>query len=209
MHEPVTVRSFNVNDEPFLQRLKTATAPQHAALESQPLLQALMTPAVSKEQYRHYLLGMKAISEACEQTVWTLVGVSFAAGPSATALIEEDLRRLSSPGNATLSLPAFVFPKNLSLPFAWGFAYVMEGSKLGGRVIFKHLQKTLGIADDAGGAYLANKGADTGTEWKAFLQNLLAYTAVHRCEEEVVNGAIFGFRSIREYFEANGQPHDH
>ena len=186
---------------PFLQRLKTVTAPQHEALEAQPLLRVLMTPTISKEQYRDYLLRMQKITEAYEQAVIPLLNTPAPARPL-SGLIAEDLQWLSSADHLP-SLPDFTFPQAITLPFAWGFAYVMEGSKLGGRVIFKHLQRLLGLTEDAGGAYLANRGVDTGAGWKEFLQNLTTYTAAHHCEEEVLNGAIFGFTSIHHYFDAN------
>lgn len=196
---------FRATEQPFPQRLKETTAPQHRRLESQPLLRALMSPAVSAGCYGAYLLRMKRLTGAYEEKALPLLAASpFPFFPTHTAslLIDEDLRRLSVPVE-DVSLPVFGLPENLSLPFAWGFAYVMEGSKLGGKVIAKHLQKTLGIVGDNGAAYLVNAGADTGREWKGFLQSLAAYTAAHRCEEEVVHGAIFGFTSVHEYFDAN------
>lgn len=206
MTEPATASARNLKDEAFLKRLKADTAPQHAALEAHPLLQALMMPTVSRKQYFRYLSRMQKIVEAYEAAVLPLLAgspLAFAATKSSAQLIAEDLYTLSFAGEQAVSLSAFVLPQNLSLSFAWGFAYVVEGAKLGGRVIFKHLQKIIGLTASEGGAYLANAGANTGAEWKEFLQKLSAYTAAHRCEDAVLNGAIFGFTCVRNYFEAN------
>lgn len=197
---------FRATEQSFPQRLKETTAPQHRRLESQPLLQALMSPDVSADCYGAYLSRMKKVAGAYEEKVLPLLAASpFPFFPThiASLLIAEDLRRLLPSVDEDGPLPVFGLPENISLPFAWGFAYVMEGSKLGGKVIAKHLQKTRGILADNGGAYLVNAGADTGREWKGFLQSLAAYTAAYRCEEEVIHGAIFGFTSVHEYFDAN------
>ncbi len=210
MIEPITGAQLRANENSFLQRLKTATAPHHAALEAQPLLQVLMTPAVSRKLYRDYLMRMQKISQAFERTILPLLSAFlFAPKQLSSELIEEDLGKLFFNNETLPSLPGFAFSQTSTLPFAWGIAYVMEGSKLGGRVIFKHLQKTLEINENNGGAYLANKGADTGAEWKEFLQKLSAYTKAYCCEEELISGAIFGFASIHHYFETNEKVHDH
>lgn len=208
MPEPMTSAPLRTNENSFLQRLKTATAPHHAALEAQLLLQVLMSLDVSRKQYRKYLVRMQRISQAYERTILPLLAASFAPKQPSSELMEEDLCKFPIDDENLHPLPGFAFPQNSTLPFAWGVAYVMEGSKLGGHVIYKHLKKILAINEDNGGAYLANKGADTGAEWKEFLQNLSDYTKAHCCEEEVISGAISGFASIHHYLEANGERHD-
>lgn len=209
MFETATVRPFNRSHDSFLQRLKKETASQHTALEAQPLLQVLMQPSVSRQQYCDYLLRMKKITETYESRLWPLLSSSlpaFVPKRSSSLLIAEDLRQLAC-SDQQISLPEFRLPSHIHLPFAWGFAYVMEGAKLGGLVIFKHLQKVLGITSESGGSYLTNKDANTGLEWKEFLQTLSLYTSTNNGEEAVLNGAIFGFTSIHEYFDANEKAH--
>lgn len=208
MLESGNASSFNAGAAPFLQRLKTDTATHHVRLEAQPLLQALMAPGVTVAQYGGYLARMKKIADAYEESVLPVLRSSqpaFAPKRASSLAIAKDLQALAPPNGRPSSLPDFVLPQTVSLPFAWGFAYVMEGAKLGGKVIARHIQKALGFTESHGAAYLTGAGADTVPEWKAFLQALSSYAATARCEEETVNGAVSGFASIHDYFEANGQ----
>jgi heme oxygenase len=49
-----------------------------------------------------------------------------------------------------------------------GCLYVLEGSALGGRVIFKQLQSALKLTDLTGGRFFAGNGEQTMPMWQAF-----------------------------------------
>lgn len=61
-----------------------------------------------------------------------------------------------------------------ALPEALGCHYVLEGSTLGGQVISRHLQKTMGVVPGRGGSFFASEGRDMGVMWRAFCRALEA-----------------------------------
>ena len=93
--------------------------------------------------------------------------------------------------------------KKIAAPFAWGFAYVMEGSKLGGKVIFKHIQRQLGFSENSGASFIAGDGVNTFGLWKEFLLKFSAYVTQNSCEDEAIQGAEYAFKSIYNFFEIN------
>lgn len=190
----------------FLQQLKTTTAPQHSQLEAQELLAALMSPAVSKQQYKQYLLLMKEVQRYYESVILPSVAFvfPFLQNAKSSMLIEEDLQQLTSIIELNKITKLFSFSTvAVSIPHALGFTYVMEGSKLGGKVISKHILRTLGFTADNGAAYLSNTGADTGREWMNFLHVFSTFITSEGIEEEVMKGAGEAFGSIYHYYQSN------
>ncbi len=55
---------------------------------------------------------------------------------------------------------------------ALGSMYVLEGSSLGGQILSRHFEKTLGVRPDSGCRYLSAYGSDTGVMWKIFCEVL-------------------------------------
>lgn len=53
-----------------------------------------------------------------------------------------------------------------SKPAALGALYVLEGSMLGGQLIARRLQESLGVGPDNGGRYYAGRGPQTFAHWK-------------------------------------------
>ena len=84
-----------------------------------------------------------------------------------------------------------------------GAMYVMEGSKLGGKVISKHIQQTLAFSESCGAKFVSNYGVNTVALWKIFLSKFSEYVVENDCEEEAIRGANGAFTSIYDYFESN------
>lgn len=87
--------------------------------------------------------------------------------------LEADLRALGLSQQAITDLPDA--PQSL-LPDAadsiWGALYVLEGSNLGGQLIYRQIQLTLGLDQHAGAAFFYGDGPRTGPHWKHFLTAL-------------------------------------
>jgi heme oxygenase len=58
---------------------------------------------------------------------------------------------------------------------AFGCLYVMEGSTLGGKIIYNILKKQLGLSDSAGASFFYGYGPATGEKWKTFGASLEAF----------------------------------
>ena len=194
-----------VSEAVFLNNLRMATGEKHKMLESQGLLAALMSPEVTMDHYTTHLSLMQTIHQVFEQQLLPQLSILFPDKESIlmSGLISDDLRFLG--GSHAGFLPAaYALPvKTPSLAYALGFLYVLEGSKLGGKVIFKHLQKTLGISGEEGGKYLTDNGANTGSNWKRFLGVFAEYVTARQLEEEAIAGANDAFTSIYTYYQSN------
>jgi heme oxygenase len=73
---------------------------------------------------------------------------------------------------------------------------VLEGSTLGGRVLYKHINKALGFEADSGAAYFCGYGADTAGKWRLFLSCLSDYAADQVAAERIIASAIRTFTQM-------------
>ncbi len=185
----------------FLQTIKKATAQLHQLLESNSLLSTLVSPRVTIREYYCYLVLMQEIMTVYERDLLTLVAIKQT---KATQLIANDLLNIGYALPQSDALNKYSIPaEKIRTSFAWGYAYVMEGSKLGGKVIFKHIQRNLGFTEIFGATFLADGGANTMGLWKEFLTKFSGYVTENNNQEEAIQGAEYAFQSIYQYFELN------
>jgi heme oxygenase len=159
-------------------RLRAATAPLHAALETRlPLL----APSVQLADYRDYLALWWGFQAPLERSLHGIAALSQVlpdlAQRSKTAALEHDLHAL---GVHARSLPECRhLPRLTDLAQALGVLYVLEGSTLGGRQIQRHLSGRLphAVMRDAT-RFLDCYGVRTGAMWCAF----------QRCAERAAPG---------------------
>lgn len=190
----------------FIRKIKNSTAELHLHLESQELLSAIMTPSVTNLQYYFYLTLMKKIEEVYERDIVASLASQFPGFEQrkASQLISDDLNNIGDILPQSFAIRDYTVPhKKISTPFAMGFMYVMEGSKLGGKVIYKHIHRTLGHSENGGAKFIADYGVDTFGLWKEFLSKFSMYVTQHDCEEEAIQGAEYAFSSIHDFFELN------
>lgn len=77
--------------------------------------------------------------------------------------------------------------------FAWGLAYVLEGSRLGGRVLYRQLAERLAPHPLN---YLQGAGEQTGARWKAFIAELRAQHFAPEAVRSACDGAVHGFEQL-------------
>lgn len=75
-------------------------------------------------------------------------------------------------------------------PFGWGVAYVLEGSRLGGQVMYRRLADALAPHPLA---YLQGAGRDTGARWTAFLADLRRHVRTDAEVRAACEGAVRAF----------------
>jgi heme oxygenase (biliverdin-IX-beta and delta-forming) len=94
------------------------------------------------------------------------------------ALLEADLHE---PGMPTMRMPAdgAAWPQDAGAAWRWGVAYVVEGSQLGGAVLYGRLHARLAPHPLR---YLKGSEAGPGPRWRAFMLALRAHV---RTEEEI------------------------
>ncbi|AWK05615.1 hypothetical protein HYN56_15765 [Flavobacterium crocinum] len=184
----------------FLHNLKTQTADSHQKLEELSVSKSIMSPDMKLEEYTHYLSLMHDVHNDTEAVIFPFFAdlLEDLEQRRKKHLIEDDLLFL----NYKKADFAKIFHKQeMSVPFALGVLYVVEGSTLGGRFILKNVSKYPELSGEKGVSYFNGYGEKTGSFWKAFLSFLSEYEQKHECGEEIIEGAVFAFDSIYKHFE--------
>lgn len=137
---------------PVLERLRAETRLHHGAIEtSLDLVSATLTLGA----YRHTLVRFHGFYRPLEvdmQAVGVWTGCGFDMGARwKTALLKADLRSLGVSEPALLAV-CIDLPPHANLAAAFGCLYVLEGATLGGQIINRALEKSLGITPQAGSA---------------------------------------------------------
>ncbi|AXB57566.1 biliverdin-producing heme oxygenase [Flavobacterium fluviale] len=185
----------------FLNDLKTQTADSHKKLEELPVSMSIMSPDMKIEEYAKYLNLMHDVHADTEETVFPLFSglLDDLEQRRKKQLIEADLSYL----NCDVTSFEKVFKtENISIPFALGILYVVEGSTLGGRFILKNVSKVPQLSGDKGVSYFNGYGDKTGSFWKSFLNFLSEYEQQNNCGDAIIEGAVFAFDSIYNHFES-------
>ena len=185
----------------FLQTLKSASRDGHVRLESNSLLSAMVSPFLTLRQYYSYLILMQKIIDAYERHICVKIG--FGQGNSSFNIIEDIETIGVIPVNDALTKPYSLPSDKFSMSFALGFMYVMEGSKLGGKIIFKNIQRNFGFSEIHGAKFISDAGSDTIEHWKKFLNSFSNYIVENNTEKEAIKGAQYAFESIYDFFEVN------
>jgi heme oxygenase (biliverdin-IX-beta and delta-forming) len=193
----------------FLARLRTATGLHHASLESSPLLAALMTPDLDRAVYtailRKFYGFMRPLeARAYRPEIWEGWGLEMAKRRK-VALLEQDLAYLGS----SSGLDAIPFCEDLPctdhLAQCIGVIYVCEGSTLGGRVISRKLEQSLGINPGRGGLFFSGYGSRTKLLWNDLCEKIESHAREHVYEQPAIEeAAVETFRKLKRWFDVRG-----
>lgn len=93
-----------------------------------------------------------------------------------------------------------ILPDMTDLPSLLGIMYVMEGSRLGGQLIARHVEASLHLSEGQGDAYFRGHGDRTGTMWKEFCEVLKTRVSDNQTDE-VVTAAKATFRIFGEWIQ--------
>lgn len=166
-------------------RLRAGTADLHHAAE------AAFNP-------RHRLSTMDSYVDLLDR-LWALhAGIEAALGVHGPRLfgLELEARRRSPLLGLDLQATARRHPRFAPVPFTYaspaaalGGLYVLEGSTLGGRVLIRLAEASLGVSRQRGGRFLAGHGSDTGRLWRDFLEALAVIPAGGDAGDQAVAGA--------------------
>jgi heme oxygenase len=176
-------------DDP-LSALRSATASRHEELDSGLPIGAL---DVSLSDYAAHLAMLHAWLAPLQ--AW-LAG--FDDGPSfdqtgRLALLERDLAEQGMPA-APVALGAVAdWPLDASPAWRWGVYYVIEGSQLGGAVLYQRLHERLAPHPLR---YLKGDDAGPGPRWRAFMQALREHVRTPQDIIDASAGACAAFDGI-------------
>jgi len=175
--------------------LAEQTRAAHAAIERELALEG----DVSLDRYIAYLRAMHAVIAHVEPAFEADARLRAFDLPARRKRhrLERDLRHF---GADPIASPR-VLPDGLAARVGW--AYVLEGATLGGRVLYRRLAPRWSLTPERGGAFLAGHGDRTGEMWRAFVEalNRTAFTAEEK--KACVAGAAQAFSAIAERFRAS------
>jgi heme oxygenase len=160
--------------------LRRATADGHARVESH--FSSLLSPAPSLDEYRHFLRAMYAFHGAMEPAL----EARLPRHRDRLGALATDLRALDvSPPRTLCEAPALD-----SMGRALGAAYVVDGSALGARVLFRHLSPRL---PEASFAFLESSGSVA----VPIFRDLMATLDAHESElDAILEGAVATFETL-------------
>jgi len=168
-----------------LERMRGALRPYHDRIEQTV---DLMHPAITRDDYRAFLVRTLGFIEPCEAALRRARGTPPAdlAARWKTELLRTNLAALGiePSANASFALPADL-PHLDRWPDALGYLYVIEGSTLGGQVLLRHLARHLALAD-AESVFLRGYDREVGGMWKALLAQLTAALSSSAANESAI-----------------------
>jgi heme oxygenase (biliverdin-IX-beta and delta-forming) len=197
----VEARGSHVDSPTILRRLRNETSERHAALEQKL---PLVNPSLSRDSYRSILEGFFGYYAPLEVKLggspgWAELGFDFSARRQVPQL-EKDLVALGKTTEEVTQLPQCAeLPELATIPQVLGCLYVIEGAKLGGQIITRHLHANLGITPETGGAFFVGYGAETGARWQAFGAMITAAVARLGGEDEIVANANRTFETLHHW----------
>lgn len=182
-------------------RLRAETRPHHERVERRV---PLMDPALPLARYRGVLERFHGFYAPAEQRLeavagWAALGLDPVARRK-THRLRRDLRDLGLPEAEIDALPECRrLPALGDLPRALGCMYVLEGATLGGALIGRQLQRSLGLTPRRGAAFFASYGERRAPMWKEFGAALDRYAASPTVQDAVVRSAAATFDAMEAW----------
>ena len=90
-----------------------------------------------------------------------------------------------------------------SVPGILGSLYVVEGATLGGQLISRHLERTLGLREGRGYAFFSSYGPQVGSRWRSFRDVLLS-CSTEQDDDRIVDSATATFRGMYAWLCGRG-----
>lgn len=109
------------------------------------------------------------------------------------ALIDADLAEPGMPASCAALGPQEPWPADASAAWRWGVCYVVEGSQLGGVVLYQRLRERLAPHPLR---YLKGDAAGPGPRWRAFTQELRQQLSTPAQIADACAGACAAFDRI-------------
>lgn len=190
----------------ILEQIKEQTKESHINLENNPQLSLLTSTNLEIPKYLNILKKFYGFFAPLELKIdqFPLI-YSFIPDlkerRKATALLT-DIACISPKDNKEPQIANFKeLPSVSNVAEALGCLYVMEGSTLGGRFIYKNLNKTLGINYEQGASFFYGYGDETGVKWKAFQSGLSTFMLQNPEEStSAIIAAVDTFEKLDHWF---------
>ncbi len=193
----------------ILNELRQATGAIHGRIEELPICREMLAGTVDRAAYARLLGDVFHLHRAYETALAACPSVAalWPQTPSRAAAIARDLAVF---GVAPRSTPSRVVEwqadiEALDHPAAWaGVGYVVEGSRLGSRVLVKSLAAAFGVepVPGVGLDYHLDAGDDPNGNWRRVLGALAALDRGPQARRAIVAAAVATFEALYELHEA-------
>jgi heme oxygenase len=190
---------------PILTVLRRETSAQHAAVED---VIALATALDSLASYGHLLQKFLGLYATLETRVATTPQLShWLPNMGERIRVPHLVADLTALGMSHNGFEVCHQVMQVSTPAeAFGCLYVLEGSTLGGRMIARQVEASLGLTADNGCMFFSGGGRDIGKMWKGFGESLNAFAAKNAgSNQTIVDSAIATFKLFHKWFLHAGE----
>jgi heme oxygenase len=189
----------------ILQKIKVQTQDSHTSLENSQLLRPISEKSLTLDAYILILQKFYGFFYPLEQLIARFpVGAYLPdiAERRKAGWLKNDLRQIT---HTDPVLPLCQqMPAVESLAEAFGCLYVMEGSTLGGKLIYKTVQDSLGLTQYKGLSFFYGYGPDTGSKWKSFQQSMLALSSQDSSSDtQIIGAANHTFSAFKQWLESD------
>lgn len=178
-----------------LAALRAATAQRHELLDSGLPIGA---PDASLADYAAHLSLLRAWLAPLQAWLAGFADRELEFDPqfdqaARLTLIDADLDEPGMPAAAPPRADAAAWPPDASPAYRWGVLYVIEGSQLGGAVLYGRLHERLAPHPLR---YLKGNANGPGPRWRAFMQALRAHVRSEAGIADACAGACAAFDAI-------------
>lgn len=155
--------------------LRNATHPYHVQLNQHPLLAGLTKPDYSLANYRKLLLIYFHLYQALEGQISQFISTQACAfnytARYKLSWLSKDIAFFKDDPHASGNVPCLgmVLPEIENIGQLIGVLYVLEGSTLGGKLIFGSLVNYHGLNNNQGACFFNGYGERTPLMWQDFL----------------------------------------
>jgi len=190
------------NQDLFLNNLRQETADSHRKLEENSFSRAILDTDVTLHSYQTYLAKLYCVTSGCEKDIYPVLipVIPDLEKRNKAHLIIQDLSDTGVSPEVIKGLPVYSF-KITGVPEALGAMYVLEGSILGGKILYKHINKVLRLDASHGASYFWGYGMETGILWKTFISSLAEFAVHENCEKEIISSAVQTFTVINNWLD--------
>lgn len=185
-----------------LQNLKEKTSAQHKQLESHPLLHQLTSPHLSIAVYTTILQKFYGFFYPLEQLISQYSPEYYLEDfkeRRKAQLLLQDLKQIDKNNKEHAPDICQDLPLISNIDCAMGALYVMEGSTLGGQMISRHVEKTLGYTPSEGTAFFNGYGKETGKRWKKFQEALCRFGTQRATHQQLITSAQNTFSKLNTW----------
>lgn len=190
----------------LFEQLRAETRPAHDAIEQLPAARAMIDGTIARDDYTDLLARLYWVHEVFEDEVCRHPELAAVWPGEATraAAIAHDLKALGAqqrptPPETIVAWADRIRRRAETNPAVWGgVGYVLEGSRMGSRLLLAPLSLALGVAIEAGtGLDYHREGCDDpGGRWRRVRTAITTLDRTSADREALVSGAVATFEMM-------------